>query len=128
MTKQVELPGFLVGEKQIVEFERKKENLRKVNCCYRENGNLVDSEGFWAWLSDEDIKSYDSDAASGYAVAVASNYTFNGIPWGAYFPVEFRGKDLPVCIINEMIDTESKIVYHSVCFEEIEKSKQESEG
>ncbi len=122
--KTIEFTGFLVGPKSITEFPLDDKNLRKVNCCYREDGRLVNSEGFWAWLSKEDAAKYDKDE-SGEMVVVAANHTLNGIPWGAYFPVRSQGSSRPVCVINEMIDTKTKVVFHSKIIADREKAAKE---
>lgn len=108
---------FKVGPKEFKKFELKDSNLRKANVT--RDGF---TEGLWAYFADEDLKNYDSNDSSGYAIAVCANNSLNGIPYLAYFPVEFKGSDRPVCIMENCIDFKSKVIMHDSAKEYYEKA------
>jgi hypothetical protein len=111
--------NFKVGPNKIEPFDIKEQNLRKV----RSVGPDGQGEGFWAYFSDEGAKKYDDDSVSGeIAIVVNANDTFNGIPYGCFFPVKYNGGSRPECIMADFIDFSTQPITHPY-FQQVTEDK-----
>jgi hypothetical protein len=93
------------------EFKLEDSNLRKINVDF----DGVDSEGLWAYFSDEAIVKHDSDSVDGDTVVVLANSPLFAYPynfWGVYVPVKFRGTLRPYCNIANL---KGSPIFHSIC-------------
>ena len=99
---------FLVGPKEITEFELKDANLRKANVQ-----RAGESEGLWIWLNDADLQKYsDDNDHTSIIIGVLANHALNGIPWGAFVPFRLGGLNRPTCVMDEMLDLKKRPIYH----------------
>ena len=81
-------------------IEYVKENLGKIRLI--RNG---DAEGIWAMFSPEGKKKYNDDTLnSGSDVVVLCNQSLNGVPWGSYVKIEYRGDQRPVAVCEEQFE------------------------
>lgn len=76
------------------DFKRDDRNLIKINLVYH-----GDTEGIWAWISKEDREElWETDyIGREYHVALTANAALLGIPWGCFVPIQYRGKQRPMC-------------------------------
>lgn len=73
-----------------------------------------EGEGIWMIIHPEDKAAYDQNVQDSdfQRLGILVNAALCGIPWGAYVPYKFNGRERPLSVFEQVVDTEQDPQFH----------------